>query len=145
MPRAPAQRVKTISSAKTSKTRLRLIAQDNAAAEEEGLPSRPLSRSECVGTERPCPFVSCRYHLYLDVHPKTQAIKVNRPEVEVDEMTDSCALDVADQGESTLKEVGDMFGVTRERIRQLEGKALVRFKALAGDVMFWHLDEAEEM
>lgn len=27
----------------------------------------------------PCPFVSCRHHLYLDVNPETGAIKVNFP------------------------------------------------------------------
>src|SRR4029077_6719314 len=27
---------------------------------------RPRPRGDCVGGERPCPFVSCAHHLYLD-------------------------------------------------------------------------------
>ncbi len=39
---------------------------------------RPMARSECSQGEyadRPCPFVSCKYHLYLDVSERTGAIK----------------------------------------------------------------------
>lgn len=38
--------------------------------------------------------------------------------------TDSCALDVADRGSSTLEEIASAWGVTRERIRQVEEAAL---------------------
>jgi hypothetical protein len=31
----------------------------------------------------------------------------------------SCALDMAERGEHTLKEIGDALGLTRERIRQV--------------------------
>ncbi len=31
----------------------------------------------------------------------------------------TCALDVADAGEHTLEEVGELYGITRERIRQI--------------------------
>src|SRR5262245_43072037 len=27
---------------------------------------KPRTRADCVGGERPCPFVSCKHHLYLD-------------------------------------------------------------------------------
>ena len=36
------------------------------------------------------------------------------------ELKETCVLDVSDRGGSTLQEVGDILGVTRERIRQLE-------------------------
>ena len=32
---------------------------------------RPTVRALCQGGERPCPFVSCKHHLYLDVNPET--------------------------------------------------------------------------
>src|SRR3954454_13361241 len=32
---------------------------------------RPLTREECKSMPRPCPFVSCSHHLYLDVNPET--------------------------------------------------------------------------
>lgn len=42
-------------------------------------------------------------------------------------MTESCVLDVADRGGATLEEIGDMLGLTRERVRQVEEEALERF------------------
>jgi hypothetical protein len=58
---------------------------------------RPRTRGECEGSARPCPFVSCTMHLYLDVSPKNGAIKINFPGVPVWEMPESCALDVAER------------------------------------------------
>jgi hypothetical protein len=87
-------------------------------------------REECVGGERPCPFVSCKYHLYLDVSPRTGAIKLNFPDLEVWEMQESCALDVADRGGTTLEDVGAIMNLTRERIRQVEVRALAKLEAL---------------
>jgi hypothetical protein len=79
---------------------------------------------------RPCPFVSCQHHLYLDVSARTGAIKLNFPDLEVWEMTESCALDVADRGGTTLEEVGAIMNLTRERIRQVEVKGLAKLAAL---------------
>ena len=91
---------------------------------------RPETRADCVEGERPCPFVSCKHHLYLDVSAKTGAIKLNFPDLEVWEMTETCALDVADRGGTTLEEVGAIMNLTRERIRQVEVKGLARLEAL---------------
>jgi hypothetical protein len=44
--------------------------------------NRPTSRDDCRNTRRPCPYVSCRSHLYLDVSLETGAIKVNFPGLE---------------------------------------------------------------
>lgn len=79
---------------------------------------RPRTRGECQGGERPCPFVSCRFHLYLDV--QGPAVKLNFPDREVDELDETCALDVADRGGATLHEAGTLMNVTRERVRQIE-------------------------
>jgi hypothetical protein len=91
---------------------------------------KPRQREECVGGERPCPYVSCKYHLYLDVSPRTGAIKLNFPDLEVWEMQESCALDVADRGGTTLEDVGAIMNLTRERIRQVEVRALAKLEAL---------------
>ena len=40
----------------------------------------------------------------------------------------SCSLDVADDGASTLDEVGQALGVTREAARQNEERALARLR-----------------
>ena len=74
---------------------------------------RPKVRGECQSTERPCPFVSCEHHLYLDVNPQSGAIKLNFPHLEVWEMAETCALDVADRGGITLEEVGAILNLTR--------------------------------
>src|ERR1700678_1677703 len=95
---------------------------------------RPVTRNDCANGERPCPFVSCKHHLFLDVSAKTGAIKLNFPDLEVWEMTETCALDVADRGGTTLEEVGAIMNLTRERIRQVEVKGLPKLEAL-GDML----------
>lgn len=74
---------------------------------------------------RPCPWVSCRYHLALEVHPQTGTITVNprcdagsRWDIELDLalLPESCALDVAAKGEHTLEEVGNLVALTQEAV-----------------------------
>ncbi len=98
------------------------------SAELEAL--RPRTRSECATAQRPCPHVSCRHHLYLDVSPKTGAIKLNFPDLEPWQLPVSCALDIAEDGGRTLEDVGEIMNLTRERIRQLELKALSKLEAI---------------
>lgn len=64
---------------------------------------------------RPCQFRSCRYHL--------SGTKIGN-----DDVTETCVLDVADRGPQNLDEIGAIFGVTRERVRQIEAKALERLE-----------------
>ena len=57
--------------------------------------ARPMSRADCQHgphAERPCPFVSCKHHLYLDVNERNGNIKLNMPHIEVWEMPDRLAL-----------------------------------------------------
>lgn len=89
---------------------------------------RPGSREQCANGPRPCPFVSCRYHLYLDVNPRTGSIKLNFPDKEVWELEFTCALDVAEQGGITLERAGEILNLTRERIRQMEVDGLRKLR-----------------
>ncbi len=91
---------------------------------------RPKTRCDCINGERPCPYVACKHHLYLDVSPRTGAIKLNFPDLEVWDMSETCALDVADRGGTTLEDVGAIMNLTRERIRQDEVRALSKLEAL---------------
>jgi sigma-70-like protein len=91
--------------------------------------ARPRTRAECKDGPRPCPWVGCRHHLALDVNPETGSIKLVRPDLEIDELEQSCSLDVADEGSHQLAIVGDVLNITRERVRQIELKALVRMRA----------------
>jgi hypothetical protein len=103
---------------------------------------KPRTRSECVEGMRPCPFVSCKHHLFIDVSAKTGAIKLNFPDLEAWEMTESCALDVADRGGTTLEDVGAIMNLTRERIRQVEVKALAKLEVLSDmDALRDYVDE----
>jgi hypothetical protein len=78
-------------------------------------------------------FVSCKHHLYLDVNPSTGSIKLNFPDKEIWEMEQTCALDVADKGGITLEEVGTIMNLTRERIRQVETRGLLKLRAIVED------------
>lgn len=70
----------------------------------------PQTRADCLDRPRPCPFTACRHHLET-----------------------SCVLDEVDaHGALDLRAVGQLFGVSRERIRQIEEMALVRLRRHAG-------------
>jgi hypothetical protein len=90
---------------------------------------RPLTRADCEEAGRPCPYVGCKYNLYLDVSPETGSIKINFPSVDPLAMDEnaSCALDLTERMGMTLDEVGSVMNVTRERIRQIETIALDKF------------------
>lgn len=125
--RKRAIRARTISVKRMTKRELELGRMLYPEVEEI---EHPRTRADCAGGERPCPFVSCKHHLYLDVSARTGAIKLNFPDLEVWEMTETCALDVADRGGTTLEEVGAIMNLTRERIRQVEVKGLAKLAAL---------------
>ncbi len=84
---------------------------------------RPATRGDCVDGVRPCPYVGCKFNLYLDVTPNGN-ITLNFPRLEPDEIGESCALDCAEDGGRTLDAIAQDLAVTRERVRQIEAKAL---------------------
>ena len=117
-------RSKTIAMKRLTREELRLGALLNPPIDEP----RPRVRGECENEIRPCPWVACKHHLYLDVNPETGSIKINFPDLEPWEMSETCALDVADRSGITLEEVGEIMNLTRERIRQVEVRGLLKLK-----------------
>ena len=94
---------------------------------------RPKSRSDCICGPRPCPWVGCKYHLYLEI--KKGKIKLNHKGLQPWEIPFSCTLDVADFSLPgllrnnrdlgvSLEIVGMALGITRERVRQIEQAAI---------------------
>jgi len=120
-------RSRTIAMKRLTKEELRLGALLYPPVDEP----RPRTRAECWDQPRPCPWVSCKHHLYLDVNPETGSIKLNFPDLEVWEMKETCSLDIADKNGITLEEVGDIMNLTRERIRQVEVRGLLRLKMMS--------------
>lgn len=124
---------------------------------------RPTTRGDCAEAQRPCPWVSCRYHLLLDVgpcgslrvspqatgsrkrtlQPWEGAEAVERFEDQavdhLDSIGETCALDVADGGGASLEEIGDLLGVSKERVRQVQEGALGRLRAAADAPGYEHL------
>lgn len=108
-----------------SKRKLALaVVQDRDVADLK----RPATRAACAEAERPCPFVSCEHHLYLEA-TKSGKIRFTFPDLEPWELTESCALDVADRDGTSAEVVADMLNLTRERVRQLEVGALAKLRA----------------
>lgn len=132
---------------------MRLAKRDLAAGAREFPPSiqeeyeRPRTRADCLpggcNEQRPCPWVSCKRHLYLDVNERTGSIKLNFPHLEVGEMTETCSLDVADRGGQTLEETADHLAITRERSRQIEQRALAVLAAILSDAGITAADLAD--
>ena len=87
---------------------------------------RPRTRGECIDGPRPCPWVGCKYHLALDVKPRSGALVLNVSGASTGDLPDgdSCALDVADDGPQRLERIGELLGLVRERVRQIEQTAL---------------------
>jgi hypothetical protein len=78
---------------------------------------------EAIFHSRPCAFVGCRHALYVDISGRG-SLKLNFPDKDWDEIPQTCSIDVADDGEHTLEQIGDLMNVTRERARQLEARGL---------------------
>lgn len=88
---------------------------------------RPLVRADCEAGPRPCPWLGCRYHLGVDVTP-AGGLHFTLPGGELEDLRETCALDVADRGAISLDELAAILGVTRARAVQVEQRALWRLR-----------------
>lgn len=132
--RSPRVRAHTVSVKRLSRRELA-----RGAAEYPEQPGRdylrPRTFEECdsvgLGDITPCPFVSCKHHLYLDVNERTGSVKTNFPDLDVDDLAETCSKRVEMRGGLTLEEVADVMNLTRERVRQLQSRAIAKIKAHA--------------
>lgn len=105
---------------------------DDALLEEQWLAAemakRPKTRAECIDGPRPCPWYSCRYHLGLNISSCGTRVMVSTEPEDLDDSTETCALDVASRGPLTLEQIGAFEGVGRERVRQVETEAFEKLQ-----------------
>lgn len=128
--RAPGGKQTVVVSVKALRAQARREERLNGPPAELPELERPKVRGDCEGGDRPCPFVGCKHHLYLEVE-RSGSIKFNHPGKEPEDLAPdaSCALDVADGGGVTLEKTGELLNLTRERTRQVEQQALARAAA----------------
>jgi hypothetical protein len=103
-----------------------------------GLPQPACGHSyaQVIWRSRPCVFVACKHALYLDTS-ETGSIILNFPHLEPGDMPPerSCSLDLASRRPMTLEEIAVVTNLTRERIRQVELKALHRHARPAAEAL----------
>lgn len=90
------------------------------------LSERPRTRGECVDAPRPCPWVTCRHHLLLDIGVDGRLLRSHDfDEHDEDsiadalcEMSETCSLDVAALGGGDAERVGELVGISREEVHR---------------------------
>lgn len=83
---------------------------------------KPKIRKDCENVPRPCPFVSCRYNIFLDVNSQSGNIKnvFNEFKDPIYMTFNNCVLDIVEKhGCMTLEDIGKIMNITRERVRQI--------------------------
>lgn len=106
----------------------RELATHGAGLTEADLETVRLEKpTQCPGRDGPCPWVSCKHHLYLDI-TAAGGLQINFPDLEPWELTEPCSLAIARRGFLTLEEVGQRMNLTRERIRQVEARGLLKLR-----------------
>lgn len=85
---------------------------------------RPSVRGQCAEGYRPCPYMSCRYHLGTDVlRNGSLRFPHGHEPADLETMPQTCALDVADGGGSSAEDVGAFLGLSAKRVARLEQEA----------------------
>lgn len=91
------------------------------------LAERPRTRADCANGSRPCPWVSCRHHLLLDIGRDGRLLRA-RDFDEIDarsiadaleEMPETCALDVADRGPRSAADVAELLGLKHDAVDEV--------------------------
>lgn len=91
------------------------------------LAARPRYRGDCIDGPRPCPWVGCRYNLFVDVKPGGY-LRMNFPDRDLEDLVESCALDVAEEGEHTREAVGDLINLTGPQVGVIESEPIARLR-----------------
>lgn len=94
--------------------------------------NRPRTRCDCSKVTRPCPYVGCRYNMFLEINSMNGNIRpVWGENSEPDEMSPegSCVLDIIEKHRVlTLEGISVYMNITRERIRQISDDAVRKLR-----------------
>jgi len=71
-----------------------------------------------------CPWAGCKWNLTLVVTEQGSLIR----RLGAEDGRGNCVLEIAAAGQRTLEEVGELDGITRERVRQIEVGAVLRMR-----------------
>ena len=90
---------------------------------------KPCVRADCASLPRPCPFISCKYNLFVEIGPKG-SLDFTWPRTQPHQMPQSCALDLADEGGLTVQELADEMRLGLDVVKKSVDAALrsVRYK-----------------
>lgn len=104
------------------------LKKEAGSVDEDAAPTdyrRPASRGECMPLERPCPFVACRHHLFLEVKPcGSISFPFGKDLSALETMPQTCALDAAEQGAWPIDDVAEALRLSRNGVRQLLDKGM---------------------
>jgi hypothetical protein len=102
---------------------------------------RPRTRGDCVDGPRPCPWVSCHYHLALEVawatNARTPHVRVLFDPDDWTSDTPTCVLDIADAVatcalEPSVDLVGILLGgIKWQRVAQIQQEAIRKLRVRA--------------
>ena len=94
---------------------------------QEAITDRPRTRRGCP--KGPCPHVACRFHLWTDRCLDGHGAVVDLKETALfGDRAHTCTLHEIARGPKTLEEIGGLFDLSRERVRQIEADALARLR-----------------
>src|SRR5450432_1943513 len=113
-------RPRSLGTARITRAERAELARDEAELRRSGIYRlRPRRVGECPPTNIPCPWVGCRFHLFLEVDDLTHAVKSTHPGLDYDQIPETCSLRLAAGAPEgmTLEAIGRYMNVTLESIR----------------------------
>jgi hypothetical protein len=116
----------------------RSVAEGQSFTPRPGVPS---SRAECRDGERPCPYVRCKWHLWLVLGSDRPGRRYDgrtpptalRPAWLEDPMPPCCTLDIAERAEAlddpgSIRELAAAIGLKPSRIHDIIATALAKLR-----------------
>lgn len=119
---------------------IRAMQRDNALRQRQGLQQdpqhygwRPQTRRDCAAVPRPCPYVGCRYNLFLNVSENGSVKFPHGPDFDaMRNLPTNCALDVAEEGGIESADIGLFLAVTPNMVRREKQIALEKLAGFSG-------------